>query len=144
MAVAVGDALRSDGGGATPAALRIRAAGQPYRLVAAVALVGASTLIATVNADEQVRFGLVVALGWVPMAGALGFLARRRSGPAVDILTVVVDLALLVLVQVLLKRSIVPIVGHLLIVADATYAAGRRVGVFAGVLGCAVIGTLAR
>jgi PAS domain S-box-containing protein len=144
MAVAVGDALRSHRSGATPAAIRIRAASQPYRLVAAVVLVGASTLVSGATPDEQVRFGLVVALGWVPIAASAGFLARRRSGPVVDAMSVAVDLALLVLVQVFLSRSIVPIVGHLLIVADATYAAGRRVGVATAFLGCAVIGTLAR
>ena len=145
MAVAVGDALRTQEGGATPAAIRIRAASQPFRLVAAVVLVGASTLVGGATPAEQVRFGLIVALGWVPVAGAVGFVARRRSGPIVDALSVAVDLGLLVLVQVLLAPGpIVPIVGHLLIVADATYALGRRVGLAAGVVGCAVIGTLAR
>jgi PAS domain S-box-containing protein len=143
MAVATGVPVRAEGSRATPAAVRIRAASQWFRLVAAVVLVGASTLVAGATPAEQVRFGLLVALVWVPVAGAVGFVARRRSGLLVDLATLAVDLGLLALVQVQLEtRPGLPIIGHLLIVAEVTYTAGRLVGIVASVAGCAVIGTI--
>ncbi len=95
----------------------------------AVVLVGAAPLVHSASRSEQVRFGLIVAFGWIPLSGLLALAARRTPHPAIDVVGLGVDLALLALVQVVLSpRAEVYVLAHLLLVAYYTYLGGRRLG----------------
>lgn len=115
---------------------RIRAVGQPSRLVLAVVLVAASPLVHGSTRDEQVRVALIVAVGWLPLSSLCAAAGRRRPVRVVDLASLVIDLALLVCVQAVLAPSpVVLVVAHLLVVAYYTYLDGKWMGVVAGFAG---------
>ena len=122
------------------AADRIRAVGEPSRLVLAVVLVAATPLINGVTRDDQIRFGLIVAFAWIPVAGVWSALARRRPSRAADLGSMVIDLSLLVIVLVALHPSaVVLVLGHLLIVAYYTYLDGRWMSAIIGLAGFGIV-----
>jgi signal transduction histidine kinase len=123
---------------------RIRAAGPVYRLVAAVVLVAAAPLVHTASRASQVRFGLVVAFGWMPVAGLLGLIGRRTQHPAMNVVALFVDLSLLGIADVILSpRPEVFVLAHLLLVAYYTYVGGRRLGFVTGAAGFVMIAAIA-
>jgi PAS domain S-box-containing protein len=124
---------------------RLRAAALPSRLVLAVLLVAASPLAYGVTTEEQVRFGLIVAFGWIPVASLWAAVAGRHPSIYADAVSLAIDLSLLVIVQLSLAQSpAVVIVAHLLIVAFYTYLDGRWMGVIAGLAGVVVIAAAVR
>src|SRR5581483_829562 len=98
---------------------RIRAVGQPSRLVLAVLLVSASPLVEGSTRQQQVRAALVIALGWIPLSS-------------------------LAIMQVALGPSpVVLVIVHLLFVAYYTYLDGRWMGVVATLAGFALVSSAA-
>jgi signal transduction histidine kinase len=120
---------------------RIRAASPAFRLVAAVVLVGVAPFAENTTRDAQVRFGLLVAFGWIPISGLLASIGRRtRHTGVVDALNLAVDLSLLGIVQVVLSpRAEVYVLANLLLVAYYTYVGGRTFGFAAGAAGMVLV-----
>ncbi len=111
--------------GRTAVGDKVRAAHGPFRLIVAVVLVACAPLVESTTVDEQVRFGLLVAFVWVPVAGFVGMVARRRPSQIVDVVDLAVDLGLLVLVEAVLAPTPVLILAALLLlIAYVTYAGG--------------------
>ena len=81
---------------------RVRALAPAFRLVLAVALVAAAPLVPGAVNEQQVRFGLLVAIVWLPVAGIVAMVARRKTSRFVDVASLAVDASLLVLLHVVL------------------------------------------
>ena len=123
---------------------RIRAVGQPSRLVLAVLLVSASPLVEGSTRQQQVRAALVIALGWIPLSSLCSSVAGRRPARVFDLAALVIDLALLAIMQVALGPSpVVLVIVHLLFVAYYTYLDGRWMGVVATLAGFALVSSAA-
>lgn len=123
---------------------RIRSAGPAYRLVAAVILVGASPLAGGASTSSQIRFGLIVAFVWIPLAGLLAVVGRRTRHAAFDALGLGLDLSLLGMLEVVLSpRPEVYVLAHLLLVAYYTYVGGRRLGLVAAGAGFVLVASIA-
>jgi signal transduction histidine kinase len=119
---------------------RIRSAGPAFRLAAAVVLVGVAPLVNTVSRASQLRFALVVALGWLPLTFVLARRDRRLPHPTTEMLALGVDLSLLGIAEMMLSpRPEVYVLVHLLLVAYYTYVGGRRLGFVAGAAGFVLI-----
>jgi PAS domain S-box-containing protein len=119
---------------------RIRAVAPAFRVVVALVLIGASPLVDHASRSSQIRFGVIVALAWLPLAAALALVVRRRQHPALDVVALAVDLSLLVIAEVVLSpRPEVYVLAHLLLVAYYTYLGGRPLGFVAGAAGFILI-----
>jgi signal transduction histidine kinase len=119
---------------------RIRSAGPAFRLAAVVALLGVAPLVDNVSRAAQVRFGLVVVFGWLPLTFVLARVGRRAPHPAIEVLALGIDLALLAIVETALApQPEVYVLVHLLLVAYYTYVGGRRLGFVAGAAGFVLI-----
>ena len=115
---------------------RVRSVAPAARILLAVLLVAASPLVDGAGSDDEVRFGLFVAFGWIPAAGVISMIGRRRPGLAIDLAALAVDLTLVGMVQVLLAPSVgVLLAGQFLLVAAYTYMSGRWIGALAGLCG---------
>ena len=124
---------------------RIRSAGPAFRLVAAVVLIGAAPLVHSASRSSQIRFGLIVAFGWIPLTGVLTLIGRRTQYPDLDVLALAADLSLLGIVEIVLApRPEVYVLAHLLLVAYYTYLGGRRLGFVAGAAGFLLIAFVTR
>ena len=106
---------------------------------------GAAPLVHGASRDSQIRFGLLIAFGWIPLTGLLALIGRRTPHPAIDVLALGVDLGLLAIVQIALSpRAEVFVLAHLLLVAYYTYLGGRRLGFVAGALGFFLIAVVTK
>ncbi|MEY2402984.1 MAG: two-component system, OmpR family, phosphate regulon sensor histidine kinase PhoR [Acidimicrobiaceae bacterium] len=124
---------------------RIRSAGPAFRLAAVVVLVGTAPFVGTASPSTQLRFGLIVALGWLPVTVVLTRLDRRAQHPAVEVLALGVDLSLLGIVEGMVSpRSGVYVLIHLLLVVYYTYVGGRPLGFGAGVAGFLLIAAMTK
>lgn len=119
---------------------RVRAAAPVFRFGLAVALVAASPLVPGAANDQQVRFGLLVAIVWIPVAGVVAMVARRRTSRTVDLVSFVVDASLLVLLHVVLHPlPIVAATGSVVLVALYAYLRGAWFAVLPAALGWVLI-----
>jgi PAS domain S-box-containing protein len=100
--------------------------------------VGAAPLVPGATSADLVAFGLLVALVWIPAATAATRRAASRPSPWLDAVTLTLDLALLLLAEVLLHPDEGVLVAALLVpVAAATCFGGRAVGVLGAIAGVA-------
>jgi PAS domain-containing protein len=108
------------------------------RAVIAIGLVVAGPSLAE-DPDRATTFGWVVALGWLPVTGALDLLRRRRPALPVGGLKLVWDLALWVAVEAVLEAPGAAGAGYLLTVAYHAYVGSRVRAVAAGALAVAAM-----
>ena len=111
-----------------------------FRLVLAVALVAAAPLVPGAVNEQQVRFGLLVAIVWLPVAGIVAMVARRRTSRVVDVASLVVDASLLLLLHVALHPlPIVAATGSVVLVAFYAYLRGAWFGLLPAAMGWLLI-----
>ena len=121
---------------------RIRTAAPAFRLAAAVVLVGVAPLVDTASRASQIRFGVIVVFGWLPITAVLWLIGRRTEHPAMDVLALALDLSLLAIVEAVLSpRPEVYVLLHLLLIAYYTYLGGPLLGFVAGAAGFVLIAT---
>src|SRR5258705_11092612 len=75
---------------------RVGSAGPAFRLVAAVIIAAGASLVQSAPRSSQVQVAMVIAFGWIPLAGVLAIIGRRRPHRALLIVDVALDFGLLV------------------------------------------------
>jgi len=110
---------------------RVRAGAAIARVGGAVAIAAAlGSLDGRAGADA---FGWTVALVWIPLAGLVEAVRRRRLGVHADFASLVLDFGLLFALAAQFEEAVaIVVVAQVLVVAYYAYAGGRLVGVAAG------------
>ena len=145
MVASTAAATRPDEGGAASRPVDQVRAGMPlFRFAMVVAVVGAAPLVRGNTTSTQIHFAVLVAFGWVPIAGVATVVARRRPGWLTDLIALLVDLGLLALVATQLHPRSGAVVAAALVLATVyTYVRGRMYGVLAGATGFLLASTTA-
>jgi PAS domain S-box-containing protein len=117
---------------------RLRGSAAAVRAACALLLVAAAPLVPGATRSDLAAFGLLVTFGWIPVSTIACRRAARRPSRRLDAGILALDLALLLLAEVLLRPDEGALVAALVVpVAAATWFGGRAVGVLGAIAGVA-------